>query len=136
MKKIVGIIGFVLLCSHVGLAAEPLSGAQVNRLFQNRTFLASYQNGDKYQLFFSADGRISALLQQDKHSTRLMKTGSWQVRHENALCVKYIRNTTAGKKRRMRCGKIVQQSKTSFQRLDEDGKPFAVFTFQGEGNLL
>ena len=135
MKSILGATIILLLTTLTAWAAAPLSAAQIRVLLTDKSFVVQYQGGTRYIIYFGNDGRISALLQQDTQSTKIRKTGSWEIRYDNALCVKYIQNTTARRKHKMKCGRLVPVQTNVFNRYDEEGNLYATYTYMGTGNL-
>ncbi len=136
MKKSIGLTLAFWLAAVPSFAASPVPGNQIKQLVTNKTFRATFQEGKAWQVYFGSDGRVATMLQQDQHSTKIMKTGSWEVRSQDALCIKYMRKTTKRKRFKMTCGKIVAAGKNSFKRYDEEGTLHATFTYVGDGNTF
>ena len=65
MKKIIMLVLAVLLLTSPVLAATPLTGSQIKQLLSDKTFRIQYASGgDGYQVYFSPDGRLNAVLLQ------------------------------------------------------------------------
>ncbi|MEN8140872.1 MAG: hypothetical protein ABFR97_06565 [Thermodesulfobacteriota bacterium] len=135
-KLIVAALAALLLAGGPALALEPLSGVQIKQMLSDRTFQVRYQGGSTYLIYFSPAGKVKGLLAQEGFITKVVKTGSWDIREQDALCVKYIRRSTTHRRLKMKCGKIVPQGNNVFNRYDEQGKLHAIFTFVGQGNRV
>lgn len=139
MKKSILIIIFFFSSVLTTFSIQSLTSTEVKNLLTNNTFLVQYHKGSKagqaYHVFFDASGQVTSQ-RQPVYPVKITKTGSWQVKAGNLLCVSFKRRKKNYDVRTETCGIMVAAEKNKYKHYDEEVELHSTFTYIGSGNLL
>jgi len=131
MKKIL-VVALIILLPVVANAMDYMSGDDIKKQFNNKTFDGHFLPKDKkFRVFSSADGNLIVKRPNGQDPKR-----SWFVNDKGQRCVTHPKWKSHKKWKNGRCANVVDAGNGEILMYDFNGKHTHTFTNFREGNQL
>ena len=140
MKKSILVIIFIFSFNSTAFCAPSLTSSEMKKILTNNTFQVQYHNDSMpdvvSHVFFSDNGQLTSQLKQSIQIVKFIKTGSWEFKEKDLLCVKFKRRKKNFDLRLITCGIVLVAGKNIYRHYNEEGKLYATLMYLGAGNQL